>query len=78
MYSVKDHTLVTALRQGWTVPVVKMTSGCVAVLFISHGRIPLAPTLDNSDPLLSVLITPGFYLHPVKVQMIIDKNKVLT
>jgi len=27
----------------------------------------LAPTLDNTDPLFALAITPGFYLHHVEV-----------
>jgi len=41
----------------------------MAVLFISIDRMPfLAPTLDDADPLFAlVILTPGFYLHPVEV-----------
>jgi len=36
-----------------------MTSDYVAVLFISIGRMLfLATTLDNADPLLTLVITP--------------------
>jgi len=51
MQFVKDHALFTAaLRQCWTVLKSQMTSGCMAVLFISIGRMPfLAPTLDSAD-----------------------------
>jgi len=35
-----------------------MTSGYMAVLFISIGRMPiLAPTLNNVDPLFALVIT---------------------
>jgi len=45
-----------------------MTSGYMAVLFIVIGRMPfLAPTLDNADPLVALVITLGFYLHHVEV-----------
>jgi len=45
-----------------------MTSGYLAVLFISIDRMPfLAPTLDNADPLFALVITAGFYLHHVEV-----------
>jgi len=45
-----------------------MTSGYMAVLFISGGRMPvLAPTLDNGVPHFTMVITPGFYLHHVEV-----------
>jgi len=34
-----------------------MTSGYIAVLFISIGRMPfLAPTLDNTDPLFALVV----------------------
>jgi len=40
----------------------------MAVFFISIDRMPfLAPTLDNTDPLLALVITPGFYEHPVEL-----------
>jgi len=40
----------------------------LALLFISSGRMPyLAPALDNADPLFTMVITPGFYLHHKKV-----------
>jgi len=45
-----------------------MTSGYVAVLFISIDRMPFPPpTLDNADPLFALVTTPGFYLHHVDV-----------
>jgi len=45
-----------------------MTSGYMAVLFISFRRMPfLTPTLDNADPLFALVITPGFYVHQVEV-----------
>jgi len=41
-----------------------MTSGNMAVLFISIDRMPfLASTLDNADTLFTLVITTGFYLH---------------
>jgi len=36
----------------------------MTVLFISIGRMP---TLDNVDPLFALVITPGFYMHHIKV-----------
>jgi len=40
----------------------------MAVLFISISLMPfLAPTLDNADPLLDLMITPGFYLHRLEM-----------
>jgi len=37
-----------------------MTSGYMAVKFISIDRIPfLAPTLDNADSIFALVITPG-------------------
>jgi len=40
----------------------------MSFLFISIGQMPfLAPTLDNAEPLIALVITPGFYLHHVKV-----------
>jgi len=37
-------------------------------LFISIDRmLSLAPTLDNADPLFTVVITSGVYLHNVDV-----------
>jgi len=39
-------------------------------LLIPNGRMPfLTPTLDNTDPLFILMITPGFYLriHDVDV-----------
>jgi len=45
-----------------------MTSGYMTILLISIGRRPLlAPTLENADPLFTLVITPGFYLHYVEV-----------
>jgi len=45
-----------------------MTSGHLAVLFISLGRMPaLAPTLGNDDPLFALVITPSFYLPHVEL-----------
>jgi len=45
-----------------------MTSGYVAILCISIGRMPfLAPNLDNADPLFALVITPGFDLQHVEV-----------
>jgi len=69
MQSVKDYTLFTALRQCvGRLPVVKTTSGYMAVLFIYIDRMLfMAPTLDNADPLFALVITPGFYLHHVEV-----------
>jgi len=41
-----------------------MTSGYVAVLFISIGQMPfLLPTLDDAVPLFALKIMSGFYLH---------------
>jgi len=66
--SATDIIFFTALRQYWLVPRCQSTPGCMAALFISIGRMPfLAPTLDNANPLVSVVITPGFYLHHVEV-----------
>jgi len=50
-------------------PDVEVTSGYIAVLFISIGRIPyLAPTLDNADPLFAlVIVIPCFHLHQLEV-----------
>jgi len=49
-------------------PVVKMTSGYMAVLLISIGQMPfLTPTLDNADPLFALVITPDFFLHHIEV-----------
>jgi len=40
----------------------------MAVLFISIDRMPfMAPTLENADPLFTLVITPGFYLHYIEV-----------
>jgi len=45
-----------------------MTSGCMAVLFISIGLMPsLVPNVDNADPLFALVITLGLYLHHVEV-----------
>jgi len=45
-----------------------MTSGDMAVIFISTGWMPfLVQTLDNADPLVALMVTPGFYLHHVEV-----------
>jgi len=39
----------------------------MAVLFTSYDRMPLlAPTFDNADPLFTLVITSGFYLHHVE------------
>jgi len=49
-------------------PVVEISSGFVAVLFIFIDRMPfLTPTFDNADPLFALLITLGFYLQHVQV-----------
>jgi len=68
MQSVKDHTLITALRQCWTAP--------RTLKFWLYGRfgyfhwrdVLSAPTLDNAykSPLRPV-DTPGFHLHQMKV-----------
>jgi len=51
-----------------------MTSGYVAVLFISIDRMPFpASTLDNPDSLFALVVTPGFNLHHVKV---VDQDPV--
>jgi len=40
----------------------------MASLFISISWMPLlAPTLDNTDPLFALVITPGFYLHYIEM-----------
>jgi len=40
----------------------------MAVLFMSIGwTLFLALTLDNADPLFALVITPGFYLHHIKM-----------
>jgi len=45
-----------------------MTSGCMAVLFISIGLMPsLVPNVDNADPQFTLVITPGFYQHHIEV-----------
>jgi len=45
-----------------------VTSGYVAVLLLSIGRMPfMAPTTDNDDPLFTLVMAPGFYLHHVEV-----------
>jgi len=68
MQSKKNHTLYTALRQCWTVPRLKKTSGYGAILFILIVQISfLAPTLDNTDPFFALVIAPGFYLHHIEV-----------
>jgi len=61
--SVKDHThVVAALKQ------CCMILSCMAVLFIFIGGMPfLTTTVDNADPLFALVITPGFYLHHIKV-----------
>jgi len=41
-----------------------MTSGYMAVLFISIGwTFFQGPTFDNADPLFALMITPDLYLH---------------
>jgi len=51
-------------------PKCQMTSGYMAVLYISIDRIPfLAPTLDIADRLFAQVITTGFYLHHVGWQI---------
>jgi len=69
MQFIKNHT--PSLPRWGSVgrfAVVKMTSGYLAVFFISIGRMPfLALTLDNADRLSTLVITPGFYLHYVDV-----------
>jgi len=48
-------------------PDVKMTSGYMAVFFISIDRMPiLMPTPDDSDPLFALVIARGYYLHHVQ------------
>jgi len=45
-----------------------MTFCLVAVLFISIGRMPLLVlTVKNTDPLFTLVKTPGFYLHHVEM-----------
>jgi len=45
-----------------------MTYGYVAVMFIYISRMPfVAPTLDNADPLFTLVITTGFYMNQVEV-----------
>jgi len=45
-----------------------MSSGYMAVLFISIGRKHfLAPTLDYAHPLFTLVMTSGFYQHRVEV-----------
>jgi len=45
-----------------------MTSGFLAILFMSIGRMPfLAQTLDIAYLLFALVIKPGFYLHHVEV-----------
>jgi len=40
----------------------------MTILLISIGRMPfLVPALDNADPFFALVITPGFYLHPIEV-----------
>jgi len=40
----------------------------MAVMFISFDRLPfLAPPFDSAEPLIALVITPGFYLHHVEV-----------
>jgi len=47
---------------------VNMTSGYMAGLFISIGRMSFqAPTLDSADSLVALVITPGSYLHQLEV-----------
>jgi len=68
MQSTKDRNLFTALRQCWTIPSCQMTSGYMAVLFISIGQMPfLAPPIDDADPPFALVIATGFYLHHVEL-----------
>jgi len=63
MYSLQPLYRTAAVLEN-SVPVVKMTSVYVIVLFISIGRMPfLAPTLDNADPLFALVFKPSLYLH---------------
>jgi len=49
-------------------PRCQTTSGFMAVVFISIGRMPfLAPSLDIAGQLFTLVITPGFYLHHIEV-----------
>jgi len=66
--SVKDYTLITALRQRWTVPSCQNNFWLYEVLFISIRRMPfLAPTLEDANSLLALEITSGFYQHQIEV-----------
>jgi len=64
MQSVKDHTLVKALMQCWTVPNFENNISLDGSFVHLHG--PDAPTLDNADPLFA-LITLRFYPHHIEV-----------
>jgi len=56
------------MRQCWTVHSCQTTSGNVTILFIFIDRMIFqAPTLDNADPLLVAVITPGFYVRHIEV-----------
>jgi len=41
----------------------------MTLVFVFIGRMPfLAPSLDNANPLIALVMTPGFYLHHVEVE----------
>jgi len=45
-----------------------MTSGYMAILFISIDRMPfLVLAFDNADSLFALVIAPGLYLHHLEV-----------
>jgi len=71
MQSIKDHTIFTNWEPSNTeavFPVMKNTSDYMAILFLSICLLPfLTSKIDNPDPLFALVITPGFYLHPVDV-----------
>jgi len=68
MQSEKYNALFITLLQCLTIPICQTTSGYMALLFISIGRMPfLALTLDNADPLFVLVITPVFYMHEVEM-----------
>jgi len=65
MQSVKDNFLLIALRQCWTVSSCQTTSSYMEALFISIRR--MSPFWPQLLMMISLVITPGLYLHHVQV-----------
>jgi len=54
--------------QCWLVPTCQMTIDMVVLIIFTFCRTPI---IDIADPLFTLVIIPGFYLHHVEV---VDQN----